>query len=127
VDLVRGDVRSPPIGSVDGVLATFVVTLFDDPAAVVETWWELLEPGGRLAMLNVGPIRGTLGRWVNPALQVGLWLSTPTADRLDDDLVGVLHERVMAAHERLADRAVHVEYEEHAGLVRLVIGTKAVT
>lgn len=126
VGLVRGDVTVPPIDAgVDGILSTFVVTLFENPGRVVETWWELLEPGGHLAVLNVGPVRGGLGRWVNPALQIGLRLSTPTADELDPDLVGVLDERVTAAHARLTDLADRVEYEERAGVLRLAIGTKA--
>lgn len=127
VGLVRGDVTAPPIqAGVDGILSTFVVTLFDEPGRIVETWWELLEPGGRLAILNVGPVRGDLGRWIDPALQVGLRLSTPTSDELDHDLVGVLDERVTAAHAQLTDLADRVEYEERAGLLRLVIGTKGI-
>lgn len=125
VDTVRGDARRPPIdGAIDGILATFVVTLFDDPAAVIEQWWSLLPPGGSLAVLNLAPMRGLAGTIGNPALELGLRVSTPEPDRYDRRLTSVLDERVTAAHEALDARADRLRYHDSAdGLFRLAVGT----
>lgn len=124
VALVRGDARRPPLRPpVDGVLSTFVVTLFDDPADVVAAWWDLLAPGGRLALLNMAPVRGPLGPPVNLALSVGLALTTP--GRPADDLVGLLDRRVRAAHRELSANADRVVYDEAwNGALRLAVGVK---
>ncbi|MFB6296832.1 MAG: class I SAM-dependent methyltransferase, partial [Halobacteriales archaeon] len=42
VSVLRGDARRPPVERADAVLATFVVGMFDDPAAAVERWCDLL-------------------------------------------------------------------------------------
>lgn len=125
VSFVRGDATQPPLAhGIDGILATFVVTLFDDPGEVVYTWWEMLEPGGRLALINLGPGRGPFGPLINPVLDIGLRLSTPTGEQFDDDLVTLLSERVTSAHGRLTELADHVVYDDMDGVLRLVVGTK---
>jgi ubiquinone/menaquinone biosynthesis C-methylase UbiE len=52
VDVVRGDAIRPPLAQVDTLLATFVVGMFDDPAAVVGHWCDVVEPPGRIVLLN---------------------------------------------------------------------------
>lgn len=127
VSVIRGDATRPPFAAgVDGILATFVVTLFDDAGDVVEGWWELLEPGGRLALVNLGPGRGPFAPCINPFLRIGLKLSTPTADQLDEDLVELLRGRVTDAHGRLTELADHVVYDDMDGVLRLAVGTKSV-
>ncbi|MFP4590489.1 MAG: methyltransferase domain-containing protein [Halobacteriales archaeon] len=127
VQLVRGDAASPPVaGPIDGVLSTFVVTLFEDPGAVVDAWWSRLGPGGHLALLNLAPARGTLARALNLGLAAGLALSTPTREALDRPLLVELDRRVTAAHRSLADRAVRVHHHEaFGGAVRIAVGVNA--
>lgn len=122
--LVRGDATRPPIdGPVDGLLATFVVTLFDDPEAVIDRWWSMLAPDGALAILNLAPMRGLAGTVANPLLSAGLTVSTPTSDRFDEPLVDVLDDRVAAAHGALDARADRLRYVDSAdGLLRVAVG-----
>lgn len=126
-ELLLGDASRPPIqGEVDAVLATFVVTLFDDPERVIDRWWSMLAPGGRLAVLNLGPMRGLAGSVGNPFLNLGLRLSTPTASDYDEELITLLDERVKTAHEAIAKRAARVSYYDSAdGLFRVATGLKA--
>lgn len=126
VDLVRADASRPPVdGPVDGVISTFVVTLFPDPDRVVRRWWDLLEPGGRLALLNVAPARGPFAEVLNVGLEVGLFVSTPTRSAYDESLVEVLRGRIDRAHTALSDAADRVVYHDAAdGMVRLAVGTR---
>ena len=43
VSIVRADATAPPIRAVDGILATFVTSLFSDPYAVVSEWCDLAD------------------------------------------------------------------------------------
>jgi ubiquinone/menaquinone biosynthesis C-methylase UbiE len=52
VGVVRGDATRPPLGRVDALLATFVVGMFDDPAAAVGRWCDVVDPGGQVVLLN---------------------------------------------------------------------------
>lgn len=125
VDLVRGDARRPPVrGGYDGLLATFVVTLFEEPDLVVARWWDLVDPGGRVVLLNMAPGRGPLAKPLNGALRIGLALTTPGP--ADEDLVALLDRRLATAHGALAERADRVQYHEAGeGLVRIAVGVKA--
>lgn len=127
VQLIRGDAaRAPLSGPFDGVLATFVVTLFEDPGAVIDGWWSRLGPGGRLVLLNLAPARGRLSVPLNLGLLAGLALSTPTREALDRSLLAELDERVTAAHRTLADRADRVHHHEaFNGSVRIAVGVRA--
>lgn len=128
ISLALGDATRPPVASgVDGVLSTFVVTLFDDPEAVVDTWWNMLAPGGRLALLNLAPARGPFADPINWALEQGLVVWTPDADRREKPLTKVLDRRVTAAHQALADRADRVFYRDGLdGTLRLAVGIRSV-
>ena len=127
-ELVLGDGSRPPIGGeIDAVLATFVVTLFEDPEQVVDAWWSTLAPGGRLAMLNLGPMRGLAGALGNPLLRIGLRLTTPNAGRFDRNLLTVLDERMQAAQHAVEQRADRIVlYDSADGLFRVVVGTKPI-
>lgn len=127
LELVRGDAASPAVaGPVDGVLSTFVVTLFDDPDAVVDAWWSLLGPGGRLALLNLAPARGLLRLPLNLGIAAGLGLSTPTREAVDRPLLDELDRRVTAAHRALTTRADRVHHREAlGGAVRIAVGVNA--
>ena len=52
VGYVQADATRPPIRAADAVLATFVVGMFDDPAAAVDRWCDLVGSGGEVALLN---------------------------------------------------------------------------
>lgn len=127
VNLVRADARRPPVNPpVDGLLATFVVTIFEDPAAVVSAWWDLIEPGGRLALLNLAPVRGPMAPGLNVILTVSLAVSTPGDP--EDRLLDLLDRRLNDAHGALVDRADRVHYhEDFGGGLRLAVGEKAPT
>lgn len=117
--------RAPLSGPVDGILATFVVTLFDDPADVVDEWWELLAPGGSLAVVNLCTMRGLAGVLGNPLLRAGLLLSTPGTTRFDADLLEVLANRVARAHGAIDNHAESMRYYDSAdGLFRVAVGRK---
>lgn len=124
--LVLGDASDPPLrGDVDGILATFVITLFADPDPIIDAWWDLLAPGGRLALVNLGPMGGPASGLTNAGLEVGLRLWTPDDERFED-MIGLLDDRVTAAHGALVDRAETVHYHDGVdGLVRVVVGEKA--
>lgn len=125
--LILGDGSRPPLrGPVDALLATFAVTLFDDPEVVIDEWWSLLGDGGRLGLLDLGVMRGPAGRLANPVLRAGLAVSTPGKTRFDDDLLTVLEDRVTDAHDALTDRAATISYYDSAdGLFRVAVGAKA--
>lgn len=126
-EMLLGDASQPPLtGGVDAILATFVVTLFEDPEAVIDRWWDLLPPGGRLGLLNLGQMRGLTGSLGNPFLKVGLELSTPGTERFDRALIEVLDERVRTAHRTIDDRAATISYYDSVdGLFRVVVGQKS--
>lgn len=127
--IVRGDARHPPIrGPLDGVLATFVITLFEHPDRVIDRWWELLAPGGRLALLNLAPATGPFAKPMNRLLGLGLRITTPNTSEIDEDLVELLRRRIARAHEALASRAASVTYNaEWDDTIRLVVGEKGGT
>jgi ubiquinone/menaquinone biosynthesis C-methylase UbiE len=52
VHVVQGDATRPPVETADALVSTFVVGMFDDPAATVRSWVRSVRPGGRVALLN---------------------------------------------------------------------------
>jgi YD repeat-containing protein len=127
VHLVQADGADPPLpaSSVDAVVATFVVGMFDDPAAVVDGWCDRLAPGGRVAMLNAARSDRRVGAPVNLALDAVTALSTPPTWQLryDHDLSGRLTERVEAAAETVDRRVADASHDRFLlGLVRLTSG-----
>lgn len=125
-ELVLGDAARAPIdGPVDGILATFVITLFEDPTAVIDRWWSMLAPGGALAVVNLAPMRGPVGTLGNPLLELGLRFSTPTRSAYDDALIEVLGDRVDRTHRAMDERAHRLHYVDSAdGLFRVTVGTR---
>lgn len=109
-------------GTVDALLGTFVVAMFDDPAAVVDDWCDLVAPGGRVGLLH---FHASDRRWAPPANAVYRALvrsSSPNALRASG--AAASHDaRVREAHDALAERATDVEERAFAGgFVRLVVG-----
>lgn len=125
VHLVRGDGARPPLSGPDAVLATFVVGMFDDPAAVVDDWCDLLAPGGRLALLNAARSERRIAGPVNAVLRAVTVVSTPPTRKLryDRDLTRDLVAKIEAANDALDARAVDTHEQAFLlGLVRLKAG-----
>jgi phosphatidylethanolamine/phosphatidyl-N-methylethanolamine N-methyltransferase len=134
VHLVRGDAARPPVAThVDGVLATFVVGMFDDPRAVVDGWCDLVASddaaggpaeGGSVAMLDAARSDSRAAAPVNLAFDAFTVLSTPPTWQLryDRSIGDSLHRRVVAAREALDARG-DADHETHLlGLLRLSAG-----
>jgi SAM-dependent methyltransferase len=123
--VVRGDATRPPVvGPVDGVLASFVVGMFDAPATAVDGWCDLV-PGGTVVLLDAAHSDRRVGEPVNAVFDVLTVVSTPPTFKLryDEPLGRTLHRRVHDARRALRDRATAHAHEEHLlGLVRLTGG-----
>lgn len=78
VALLRADARRPPVASpVDAIVGSFVVGMFADPEAVVETWLDHLGPGGRLALLDAARSERTAALPLNLAFRAFVRLTAP--------------------------------------------------
>jgi ubiquinone/menaquinone biosynthesis C-methylase UbiE len=132
VDVVRGDAREPPIEAADAVLSTFVCGLFSDPAAVVDRWCDIVDPGGRVGLLDATASDTALGRPLNPAFKAFVAAGSPSCD-VDDvllapfgDIDASLSRRIGVARNAVADRTVDRRYETFGlGFVGLLSGTVA--
>ncbi len=129
VHVVRADATRPPIapGSVDAVLATFVVGMLEDPAGAVDDWCQLVGSGGHVVLVNAA--RSERRRWyrrpVNALFRAVVVLSTPPTMKLryPTDQTARLDERIRAAHGRLRERSAAVAETTHTmGVVRLTGG-----
>lgn len=125
VEVIQADAeRAPVTGSVDAVLATFVVGMFSDPASVVDGWLDLLSPGGRIALLDATRSNHVAGRPLNAAFQAFVTVSAPGKRRqYAEPPWELLDERVAAARGVLADRTeITRENEAALGFLRLTAG-----
>jgi len=140
VHLVRGDAARPPFAnagdatfgtvdaafdSIDGVLATFVVGMLEDPGAAVRDWCELLGDGGNVVLVDAASSERAYAAPVNALFRAVVILSTPPTLRFryDRDPQATLDRRVDAARDALRDRSSAVAHETHAlGVVRLTGG-----
>lgn len=123
VHFVRGDgARLPVEGPVDAVVATFVVGMFEDPAAAVDGWCDLVDPGGRVAMANLAPSDRPAAGPLNAVFRVLTALSTPPTRKLryEESLLRRLRERVVAGEDALMVRGVDARREQRLlGYVRV--------
>lgn len=121
VSVVAADGATLPIADgVDGVLGSFVVGLFDDPAAAVQHWGTVLAGDGRIALLDgsplgwAPPLDWVFGHLVRAGAPTG-----PTSAVLDR-----LTRRVDAAHGHLRTRGTDVLTQEFAlGYVHVTAAT----
>lgn len=115
VGLALADATAPPVaGPVDAVLGTFVVGMFEEPAAAVADWCGLA-PGGRVALLN---FQDSDRRWTAPlslAFAAFVRLSSPGRSAASESPAASLDRRVRAAREALTDRTVDRSFETFAG------------
>ena len=114
VSLVAADAERPPVAAADGVLATFVTSLFAEPYAVVSRWCDLADAVVVAAFVPEG------NRAVNAALGGFVALNGRLFDARTDDPLGRLAARTAAVRRALNDRAAVRERE------RRVLGTIAI-
>jgi ubiquinone/menaquinone biosynthesis C-methylase UbiE len=125
VHFLQGDGASLPVaGPVDGVVGTFVVGMFEDPAAVVGRWCDLAE-GGRVVLFDAARSDHPAATPMNLAFDAFTVLSTPPTWKLryDRSVGDSLHERVTAARDALDERCANATHETRLlGLLRLSAG-----
>jgi len=99
VSLVEADAERPPVAAADGVLATFVTSLFADPYRVVSQWCDLADAVVVAAFVPEG------NRAANAALRTFVRLNGRLFDARTRDPLGTLAARTAAARRALDDRA----------------------
>lgn len=107
VHLVRGDATTPPVQHADGVLATFVTSLFPDPYDVVARWCSLADS---IVIANFAPGGG---RAANTALWVFAWANARLFDADGTRVLGQLESRMEASVRALRDNTDAVERRTH--------------
>ena len=129
VSVVRADATDPPVREVDAILGTFVCGLFEDPAAVVEGWCNLVGPGGRVALMDATASDDPVGRPLNPLFRAFVAAGAPGEGPADvlrapfGNADALLSRRVGAARQALADRTEERRYEAFGrGFVGLLSG-----
>jgi ubiquinone/menaquinone biosynthesis C-methylase UbiE len=126
VHVVRGDATSPPIEAADALLATFVSGMLSDPAAAVRTWADLVGPGGRLALADLGRSTRPVARPLNAVFDGIVRATSPpgTRSRLRTSPVALLDDRLVAAHTELEATCADVQRDVRAlGFARVRGGT----
>jgi len=138
VEVLRADATQLPIAAsapdaetdapaIDGVLATFVVGMLEDPASAVDAWIDRLGPEGHVALLHLRRSEHALAPIANPALSVATALSTPPTRKLryERDLGRSLDARVRAAGAVVRERTDPTLTESHLfDLVELTAGRR---
>lgn len=130
-DLLQADATRPPVADADAVLGTFVCGMFQDPAAVVDRWCDLVGPGGRVALMDATPTDDLPGRPLNPAFRAFTRGTAPAESTLSAARAALagsgdwtLEERVHASREALVARTGDRRFERFAlGFVGLASGT----
>lgn len=126
--VVHGDASRLPIaGPVDGVIATFVVGMLDDPPTAIDAWCDRLAPSGRLVLLDATPSRHPIGRLLNLPFRGFVRATAPPAPRLryDRSPTAVLEARVEAARASLAEQtAIVTDDRRGLGFFRLTAGER---
>ena len=125
VHVVRGDATQPPLDEgVDGVFASLVVGMFDDSAAVVDSWADLVGPGGRIGLFDLARSSRQGARPLNGLFRLFVTYANPQSVRESDEPLGLLDRRVAAAHRRLGERCSDAQYDTRGlGFARLSGGT----
>lgn len=127
VTLVRGDAASPPIEEADAVLGSFVVGLLDDPGVAVDRWLDLVEPGGRVAILEAGQSDRAVATPLNLAFRAFVRLSSPGGWTRQRSQARDLDRKIAAAQDALVARTIERRHETAAlGLVGVTSGRRPV-
>ncbi|MFC6951411.1 class I SAM-dependent methyltransferase [Halorubellus litoreus] len=139
VHVVQGDATRPPVdGRVDGVLASFVVGMLEDPASAVADWCDVVATDrettadpeappdvGHVVLVDGALSDRAVARPLNAAFRALTVVSTPPTFkfRYDPSPHDVLRDRVTAARDALRERASATFHREHLlGVVRVTGG-----
>lgn len=125
VQVVRADATMPPLAEgVDCLFASLVVGMFDDPASVVDTWANLVGPGGRLGLLDFARSSRQAARPLNGLFRQFVTRANPRSVRKSTDPLGRLDRQVAVAHRQLHNRCEDTKYSQYVvGFGRLSTGT----
>lgn len=117
VAIVKGDATRPPVAPTDGILATFVIGMLEDPKAAIEAWIDRIRPPGRIVLLDASPSRHAIGRVLNPVFRAFVRVTTPPTTQLSygEPPAAVLDARVQAARDALDAQASIVHDEQLCG------------
>ena len=107
VSLVQADATTPPVTEVDGVLATFVTSLFSDPYAVVGDWCELGDDVVIAAFVPQG------SRPANAALWAFARLNARLFDVRSGDPLRQLAGRTAESRRALEDHMATFDQDEY--------------
>jgi SAM-dependent methyltransferase len=133
VHVVHGDATRLPLDAApDGVLASFVVGMLEDPKDAVVDWCDRVAAGaferagdeaaGNVVLVDAALSDRPVARPVNAAFRALTVLSTPPTFkfRYDSSPHDVLRDRVHAARDALRERATATYHAEHVlGVVRV--------
>lgn len=123
VHVVRGDAMQPPVDEADAVVSTFLIGMLADPASAVRTWIELVEPGGRLTIMNAGRSDQLVATPLNLAFRGFVRLAAPGEKTAPGSPVRELEARWEAAKKALFEETVdHVDHRLGGGFIRLASG-----
>ncbi|WP_188785629.1 class I SAM-dependent methyltransferase [Halobellus salinus] len=119
VSLARGDATWPPVAAADGVLATFVTSLFPDAYDVVGRWCDRAD---RVVVANFVP-RGH--RAANAALWGFARVNARLFDAAQGDVLAQLAARTDASRDALDARMDTVETTRHVfGTIEINAGLR---
>lgn len=125
VSVCRGDATRPPLSDVDALLGSFVVGLFDDPAAVVDEWIDVVRPDGRIAILEASRSDRTIAAPLNLAFRAFVRVSSPGGVSRWRSPARELDRKIAAAQQSIATRTVERRYRTAAlGLVSVTSGRR---
>lgn len=126
VEFVRGDVTDPALdGEVDAVFASFLSGMLPNPAATVDTWTDLLAPGGTLGLLD-SSLSDKRHAWpLNQAVKAMVYASAPEKSRgWDTAPWTTVTQRVDLAHAEIhANTTDPTERTWLLGTVRVTTGS----
>ena len=115
IHYLQADASRPPVSTADAVLATFVVGVFGDPAAVVRQWCDLVGTGGRVALLNFQRSDRSLAAPLNLAFEAFVRFSAPGGRLSRSSQAAAFERRVGAARDALRERTGGTRFETFAG------------
>lgn len=123
VSVVQADATRPPIQTVDALVSTFVVGMFDTPGAVVRSWVGMVRPGGRVVLVNASRSDQLLMRPANIPFRLFTRLTAPGHQLRLDSPTRSLERRWNDSVDALFEGTVdHAEARLGRGFVVLASG-----